>query len=204
LWILYIKNKVLHAIFDFFYFLFITSLQANIKVDETYDYYIIDVQQLELLKDALDEKSPLFEDTHEYGNTAWDITWHHTTARDEGLCKINEVFIKVHLTYILPKNINDNPENRLQKVWNIWYQNLENHQLHHKKITMDMAKTIEKELLQLNGSLQCEQLKEPAQRVVYKRIIQLRNFHLGYDFKTHFGKKNGTHLDTYLNVFLKE
>lgn len=190
--------------FAFIFFILISTLQADVKVYEVYDYYTIDVSELELLKDALDEKSPLFEDQHEYGNTLWDITWHYTTSKADGLCKINEVFIKTHFTYILPQNINNNQEEPLQKIWKTWFKSLKNHQMHHKKLTLDMAKTIEKDMLALNGYSHCTQLSVPAQNIAHKRITQLRNFQLGYDFKSKFGKEEGAHLKSYLDFILKK
>jgi predicted secreted Zn-dependent protease len=169
---------------------------AHAEVSESidYDYYRVEHYPGEGLKDALTDATPYAANGEGmHGNTDWQIEWNFQYDIDaDDYCRITSVDVDLEVVIGLPKL--STRDRRTRERFAHYIVNLERHEQTHLRIARDGAYQIDRALLSMRPSDDCDQLERRANSLANRLINDIKRAQRQYDNHTEHGRTEGAWL----------
>lgn len=124
--------------------------------------------------------------------TEWKIHWSYTTHETSEGCRISDILVREEIVCHLPRWIDDpGPKSELGKDWARFQRALTVHEEGHRKIAIEAARMIEKEMREAAIG-DCLRLKSAVDKAANRTYAEYRKLGVQYDRDTRHGITQGT------------
>ncbi|WP_169748993.1 DUF922 domain-containing Zn-dependent protease [Gynuella sunshinyii] len=173
------------------------SANAEVIVNESYDYYRVYAERKGELLDFLNVFSPIQTDGKVFhGNTSHYINWDFQWETQDEQCLITAITVTADITFTLPEIYTFSDE--VSAIWNQWYPKLVAHENTHADYAIQTAREIEQSIRDLPSYPDCDQLRAEVHTVAEQRMNRLNQMNKEYDLQTNHGETEGAWLKSYL------
>lgn len=168
---------------------------AEVSVEEAYRYYKIKGDSTSELRKSINRKRNKNTGLKGFdASTHWTIAWTFKFIPTHPGCRITQASVTVDIEYRLPKwQLRDKSTNSVtNEAWDIYINNLRDHELVHGNIAKKTVYNIESQLLKSqikNGT--CQTLQTQANRVASQLVSESRQQHIEFDTITNHGSNTG-------------
>ncbi|WFS61202.1 DUF922 domain-containing protein [Pseudodesulfovibrio thermohalotolerans] len=160
------------------------------------EYYQVDGLMPATIARNLRHDSPLTEGNKTYqANTRTDIRTTYEIKPEGGQCRITNVVVYIHLTYLYPR-LKHSVDFKTRKWWKKLNRKLENHELIHGEISTKAAHEISDTLDRFPSS-DCANVKKEVSAEIRRIMNRMRQDHIEYDRLTQHGLKQERNMGRY-------
>ncbi|WP_338667143.1 DUF922 domain-containing Zn-dependent protease [Pseudodesulfovibrio methanolicus] len=170
--------------------------KADVVRTVSTEYYMVDGTKPAAIIMNLKRSSPLNEGNKTYqANTRTDIRTTYNIEQRGDSCRITNVIVYLHLTYLYPK-LRHSVDFETRKWWRTFYRDLEKHELIHGEISSKAAHKLSDTLENLKPG-DCYNFKSTV-KVKARRIMnQMKKDQVAYDALTQHGFKQQRNMGRY-------
>ncbi len=170
-----------------------SSAQGEVLLQERFEHYLIAAKEVDQIKLALRNNSPL--STKEkvfHGGTEWTLVPNFRWKKEQYLCRIKDVHVKLNGTYTMPKldtsiTVSDSTKERFDQ----YYQALLAHEKGHQALWLEAGNAIDKLLVEFPPYYSCHEMAQQAKRQVSEIILSYQASNKHYDQATGHGRTQG-------------
>jgi predicted secreted Zn-dependent protease len=163
---------------------------ADLVQSTTIRYYDISGTKVDDLRNQINSRFAKY-----YGGdafTQWQVKWSFRWVRRGLSCEIRDVAVDVNATMTLPRWVNYEKAPRvLQSMWDVYIQELTEHENIHLAYAGQTAQAIERLLSTMDGRDSCRELKKDANKRAYARLKQTIKKERHFDYIAHHDMKHG-------------
>lgn len=158
--------------------------------ERTQSYSIYGLSNKELLED-IRAKGPHLEKLGRrvHGYTHWKITWRTSYLTRGSQCSIDRAEVLVDIIIVMPYWVNEISGNdNVKKQWRQYYSALQEHEYGHKKIAIDGAHEIDREIISIKPRTSCDVLGKSVNTIGKRILTEIRQRNEDYDLATNHEK----------------
>ncbi|WP_319467354.1 DUF922 domain-containing Zn-dependent protease [uncultured Pseudodesulfovibrio sp.] len=116
---------------------------ADVVKTETVKYYMVSGKGKKEIVRSMRRNSPIKEKGRTFqGNTSSQIKYKFTWIRKNGVCTINKVTVRIHITYLYPK-LAQQTSKAIRQWWDTYMDRLTEHELVHGEIALESAHVLD-------------------------------------------------------------
>ena len=163
------------------------------KVKTTYEYYDIGGKSAPDIRKKLNHRGIRWTDGKVYDAvTKWHVRWNYRYERVDGRCQITSVTTHVDVVIKMPRWTGQNEaDEALKDRWDNYFRALHGHELGHRNFGIKAAAEIEREISELDPSLDCAELGAAANAIGHRILDKYRRLEIAYDRETRHGYTEG-------------
>lgn len=173
--------------------LIISNSYSKPLVFTNYKYYDIYPTNKHNLEESMDYSSPLRSfGSIRHGTVSWKIAYKYKRERKNNICKISETKTKVYIEYYVPKIAKIHKlEKGTTRAFNRYYIILKDYLKKYSDFSVQAAKEIESELLEIKAISNCDKLKTNAKKLASNIIKKYKKKNKDYEIRTYEGFLEG-------------
>lgn len=169
------------------------SAYSEVLLQERFEHYLIAAKEIDQIKLELRNNSPVSTKEQVFhGGTEWTLVPNFRWKKEQFLCRIKDVHVKLNGTYTMPKlehslTVSTSTKERFDD----YYQALLAHEKGHQELWLEAGNEIEKLLLSFPPHFSCHELASQAKKQVGQIILRFQNSNKEYDQATGHGRTQG-------------
>ncbi len=174
-----------------FSLLFSQPLWATIETSETTNYYAIQGESAQQLRQSLNFNSPIRQNGHTHdAETRWNISWNYDYVIQNNVCRINNSKIHVKIIYQYPQWVHSETASQsLRDHWERYRTELTKHEQGHADFAHRAANDIDIFFQNYKPEKSCPRLGNRLNAQANKIISKYTRLEKEYDRETHHGMR---------------
>jgi len=139
-------RRTIIAAVSAFFLLTAAPCLADVVKTETVKYYMVTGKGKKEIVRSMKRNSPIKQKGRTFqGNTSSQIKYKFTWIRKNGVCTINKVTVRIHITYLYPK-LAQQTSKAIRQWWDTYMERLTEHELVHGEIALESAHVLDRAL----------------------------------------------------------
>jgi predicted secreted Zn-dependent protease len=159
--------------------------------------YAVRGRDIRALRQSMSRIGPIddADHQHQFAKTWGTFAWSYPNDKKDGACATGPVSVELEVVQTYPDWVaRTGARASTVAEWNRWMTALKDHEEGHRRLLVDTAKKMSRQLRALPASATCEELDTAANALGGKLLQDMRDAHRDFDKTTRHGASTGAQL----------